>query len=87
MKLIYCNISIILIDFLGFKEVKTACCGNGTINGQCIPGAKLCPHRQDYLFWDGIHPTQAACKLVARALFRGSASYVRPINFARLVAN
>ncbi|KAI3725852.1 hypothetical protein L1987_65648 [Smallanthus sonchifolius] len=34
----------------GFKEVKTACCGNGTTD--CNVGVNLCSNRDDFLFWD-----------------------------------
>ncbi|KAL5706323.1 hypothetical protein ACHQM5_024509 [Ranunculus cassubicifolius] len=70
----------------GFKEVKTACCGNGTYNGHspCLPDAHLCSNRHEYLFWDLYHPTQAAAELAALTLYGGSKEFATPINFREL---
>ncbi|KAF2306325.1 hypothetical protein GH714_016449 [Hevea brasiliensis] len=71
----------------GFKEVKQACCGNGNFNGgaPCNASANLCPDRQEYLFWDWFHPSEAASRLAALTLFGGEVRYVTPMNFSRLV--
>ncbi|KAD2184610.1 hypothetical protein E3N88_41689 [Mikania micrantha] len=50
----------------GFKEVKTACCGNGTTD--CNVGVNLCSNRRDFLFWDKFHATEKASGLAALAL-------------------
>ncbi|KAK2988254.1 hypothetical protein RJ640_028638 [Escallonia rubra] len=71
----------------GFKNVKTACCGNGTFNGQspCRVGANLCSNRNDYLFWDMFHPTQAASELAALTLvYAEGPEFVKPMNFSQL---
>ncbi|KAE8659444.1 signal recognition particle 43 kDa protein [Hibiscus syriacus] len=69
-----------------FTDVKTACCGNGTLNAQgfCTPKANLCSNRDEYLFWDMFHPTQAASKLAAFTLYGGERRFVSPINFSQL---
>ncbi|KAF8013411.1 hypothetical protein BT93_I1305 [Corymbia citriodora subsp. variegata] len=71
-----------------FKDVKSACCGSGTLNaeGICEPNARLCPKRHEYLFWDLFHPTQAASKLAAVTLFTGGPRYVAPMNFSQLAS-
>ncbi|KAK1432594.1 hypothetical protein QVD17_09491 [Tagetes erecta] len=67
----------------GFKEVKSACCGNGTTD--CEVGVTLCSNRDDYLFWDKFHPTEKASELAALALVYGEGSeYVTPMNFSSL---
>ncbi|KAK1296622.1 GDSL esterase/lipase [Acorus calamus] len=69
------------------KEVKEACCGLGKYNGKtfCIgPSAKLCPKRDEYLFWDWYHPTQKASRIAAATLYEGLTKYVTPINFKQL---
>ncbi|KAM7470962.1 hypothetical protein LguiA_009145 [Lonicera macranthoides] len=69
-----------------FKNVETACCGSGILNGEhpCIPTANLCENRNEYLFWDLYHPTQAASKLAAVTLYGGELRFVSPINFGQL---
>ncbi|KAK3018051.1 hypothetical protein RJ639_005176 [Escallonia herrerae] len=67
----------------GFKDVKTACCGNGTV--ACKEGSNLCANRNDYLFWDWFHPTQAASELAALTLaFAEGPEFVKPVNFSQL---
>ncbi|XP_038699407.1 GDSL esterase/lipase At2g23540-like [Tripterygium wilfordii] len=71
----------------GIKETRKACCGNGTFNGltQCDQTTNLCAERQDHLFWDWFHPTQAVSRLAALTLYGGSRGLVTPMNFSRLV--
>ncbi|XP_050365487.1 GDSL esterase/lipase At5g55050-like [Argentina anserina] len=69
-----------------FTQVDTACCGTGKLNAEnfCKPDANLCTNRDQYLFWDRFHPTQAAYKLAAVTLYGGGPQFVTPINFAQL---
>ncbi|XP_059653920.1 GDSL esterase/lipase At5g55050-like [Cornus florida] len=69
-----------------FKDVQSACCGSGRLNAEvgCLPDANLCANRNEYLFWDLYHPTQAASRLAALTLYHGTPEYVAPINFAQL---
>ncbi|KAF5189149.1 GDSL esterase/lipase [Thalictrum thalictroides] len=69
---------------LNFTEISSACCGNGT--NPCSPNATLCPNRNQHLFWDLYHPTQAAAQLAALTLYGGSRRFVTPINFMQLAA-
>ncbi|KAK1432597.1 hypothetical protein QVD17_09494 [Tagetes erecta] len=67
----------------GFKEVKSACCGNGT--SICRVGVNLCSNRGDFLYWDHFHPTDKASELAALTLVYGEGTeYVTPINFSSL---
>ncbi|CAI0407889.1 unnamed protein product [Linum tenue] len=70
----------------GFKDGRGACCGQGALNAQtpCTPTANLCPIRDDYLFWDLLHPTQKAAQLAAVTLYSGPPFFVAPINFKQL---
>lgn len=72
---------------LGFKDVTNACCGSGRFNGKsgCTPNATLCDNRHEYLFWDLLHPTHAASKIAAAAIYDGSLHFAAPINFRQLV--
>ncbi|XP_062024821.1 GDSL esterase/lipase At5g55050-like [Rosa rugosa] len=69
-----------------FTQVEAACCGAGKLGGEsfCTPDANLCSNRDQYLFWDLFHPTQAASKLAAVTLYYGGPQFVSPINFAQL---
>ncbi|XP_038971640.1 GDSL esterase/lipase At5g55050-like [Phoenix dactylifera] len=70
----------------GMKEVRSACCGGGINNAQlpCTPTASMCPDRNEYLFWDFVHPTQATYNLVALQSFNGSQNFATPINLMQL---
>ncbi|KAK1587661.1 hypothetical protein Q3G72_015526 [Acer saccharum] len=66
----------------GLKNIDTPCCGNATY--QCNQTASLCTNRDEYLFWDWVHPTQFVSRLVALTLYGGSTRFVTPMNFSRL---
>ncbi|CAJ1971413.1 unnamed protein product [Sphenostylis stenocarpa] len=72
----------------GFSEVKAACCGLGELNARapCLPLSNLCPNRQDHIFFDQFHPTEAASRIFVNRLFDGTSSYAFPINMRQLVA-
>ncbi|KAJ8513364.1 hypothetical protein OPV22_003798 [Ensete ventricosum] len=74
---------------LGYKEIKTACCGAGKFNGEsgCTPNATYCSERHLYLFWDLLHPTHATSKLAGVAIYYGSQQFASPINFRQLVVD
>ncbi|PWA88024.1 Lipase, GDSL [Artemisia annua] len=72
----------------GFQVVETACCGNGTFNADkngCQSGSNLCINRDEYLFWDEFHPTQAAARQAALTLaYADGPEFVTPMNFSSL---
>ena len=72
----------------GFADVDSACCGGGRLNAQtgCTPNATYCSHRGQYLFWDGVHGTQATSKKGALAIFSAppQMGFAAPINFKQL---
>ncbi|KAM7255619.1 hypothetical protein ACFE04_008517 [Oxalis oulophora] len=53
----------------GFVEAKKGCCGTGTIEttsflcNQKTPGT--CSNASQYVFWDSVHPSQAANQIIA----------------------
>ncbi|KAG0534200.1 hypothetical protein BDA96_04G259300 [Sorghum bicolor] len=75
----------------GFREVASACCGGGRLNAQtgCTPNATYCSDRGEYLFWDGVHGTQATSKKGAVAIFSAppQMGFAAPINFKQLVSS
>uniref|UniRef100_R7W499 GDSL esterase/lipase n=1 Tax=Aegilops tauschii TaxID=37682 RepID=R7W499_AEGTA len=89
----YINIDGIFSDILrapgghGLKVTNRGCCGVGRNNGQvtCLPFQTPCPNRNEYLFWDAFHPTEAANVLVGqRAYVARLASDVHPVDLRTL---
>lgn len=72
----------------GFANVKDACCGLGKLNAEfpCLPIASLCSNRQDHVFWDPYHPTEAAARIFVDEIFNGPPKYISPINMNQLLA-
>ncbi|KAL8108228.1 GDSL esterase/lipase At1g29670-like [Apium graveolens] len=52
----------------GFKVTNEGCCGIGKYRGQitCLPGISTCTNRNEYLFWDAYHPTEATNRIGAK---------------------
>ncbi|CAN8315354.1 unnamed protein product [Cochlearia groenlandica] len=67
-KFLYANVYDPVIDMMqnpskyGFKETKKGCCGTGYLETSfmCNVLSKTCPNHKDHLFWDSIHPSEAA---------------------------
>ncbi|XP_047964955.1 GDSL esterase/lipase At5g08460-like [Salvia hispanica] len=62
----------------GFKVKDSACCGgrdgsNGT-KPRCSKDTVICPNRNEYLFWDAAHATEAGNRILA-ALLRNTTSF------------
>ncbi|KAJ3683710.1 hypothetical protein LUZ60_013937 [Juncus effusus] len=70
----------------GFTEVKAACCGLGDLNAKvaCLPISTYCSNRNDHIFWDFYHPTEATARMITNTAFHGSAPFVFPINIKQL---
>ncbi|KAK3140026.1 hypothetical protein QOZ80_5AG0394360 [Eleusine coracana subsp. coracana] len=71
----------------GLREVEVACCGGGKFNGEvgCTVATSLCADRDEFLFWDFVHGTQAAYRRAVHAFFYGTARDAGPVNLAQLV--
>ncbi|XP_011008871.1 PREDICTED: GDSL esterase/lipase APG [Populus euphratica] len=56
----------------GFQEARRGCCGTGTVETTillCNPKSLgTCPNATKYVFWDSVHPSQAANQVLADAL-------------------
>jgi len=71
----------------GFKDGKSACCGNGKrLNAEqpCKPDSKVCGDRDKNLFWDQFHPSQAANELLALSIYEGDYTKTAPLNINQL---
>ncbi|EYU28214.1 hypothetical protein ABFS82_14G321100 [Erythranthe guttata] len=70
----------------GFGVLNRGCCGIGRNRGQitCLPFQTPCPERNQYIFWDAFHPTEAVNVLFGQRAFNGSTHFVYPINIQQL---
>ncbi|KAL0328933.1 UNVERIFIED_CONTAM: GDSL esterase/lipase [Sesamum calycinum] len=71
----------------GFRVKNAGCCGVGRNNGQitCLPLQTPCRNRNEYLFWDAFHPTEAANVIVGRRSYSAQkASDAYPFDIRRL---
>ncbi|KAK9054285.1 hypothetical protein SSX86_025363 [Deinandra increscens subsp. villosa] len=70
----------------GFTVRDRACCGVGRNLGQitCLPLATPCFIRDQYVFWDAFHPSQAANAVLAQRAYSGSTTDSFPINVQQL---
>ncbi|KFK44793.1 hypothetical protein AALP_AA1G304100 [Arabis alpina] len=71
----------------GFTDTNTACCGVGRNGGQltCLPGQPPCLNRDEHVFWDAFHPTDAANTIIAQRSYQAqSSSDVYPIDISTL---
>ncbi|KAK3160046.1 hypothetical protein QOZ80_1BG0054580 [Eleusine coracana subsp. coracana] len=73
----------------GFSVLDRGCCGVGRNNGQitCLPLQRPCDDRDQYVFWDAFHPTEAANRIYAAKAFNStSTADAYPINVSQLAA-
>ncbi|KAL7129794.1 hypothetical protein ABFS83_13G091600 [Erythranthe nasuta] len=71
----------------GFRVSNAGCCGVGRNNGQitCLPFQNSCQNRDEYVFWDAFHPTEAANIIVGRRAYSAEkASDAHPFDIRRL---
>ncbi|CAL5040560.1 unnamed protein product [Urochloa decumbens] len=68
----------------GFTDIADACCGGGRLGAEegCSPNATLCANRDQYYFWDAVHPTQRAAFLLRRP---GQVHHAHQLQAAALV--
>ncbi|GKV09728.1 hypothetical protein SLEP1_g21184 [Rubroshorea leprosula] len=73
----------------GFKEGDIACCGSGTHRGDgcgyLTVAYELCSNPNEYVFFDGGHPTEAANIQLTELLWNGTTNVTWPINLSQLV--
>ncbi|WJX63902.1 hypothetical protein P8452_48734 [Trifolium repens] len=75
-KLIFADTYPLVLDLIdnpsdyGFKVSNTSCCNVDTsIGGLCLPNSKMCKNRNEYVFWDAFHPSDAANAILAEKFF------------------
>ncbi|KAM7524932.1 hypothetical protein LguiA_014834 [Lonicera macranthoides] len=75
------------ISSSGIRVTNAGCCGVGRNNGQitCLPLQTPCRNRNEYLFWDAFHPTEAANVILGRRSYSAeSPSDAYPFDIRRL---
>ncbi|KAJ7968806.1 GDSL esterase/lipase [Quillaja saponaria] len=69
----------------GFKVFSVGCCPVGK-NGQCNPSQAPCQNRNEYLFWDSFHPTEAVNQITAARSYKASSPFdTYPMDISHLV--
>ncbi|XP_016495817.2 GDSL esterase/lipase At5g08460-like [Nicotiana tabacum] len=67
----------------GFEVKDRGCCGVGR-RITCLPLSVPCFNRDQYLFWDAFHPTQAVNQILARKAYSGSLDDCYPMNVQQM---
>ncbi|CAM8937086.1 unnamed protein product [Rhodiola kirilowii] len=72
----------------GFSVTDRGCCGIGKNRGQitCLPFQIPCPNRNEYVFWDAFHPTEAVNVILGRKAFNGDQTMAYPWNIEQLAS-
>ncbi|GAV61417.1 Lipase_GDSL domain-containing protein [Cephalotus follicularis] len=71
----------------GFKESNIACCGTGTNRGTgCgrTTAYELCSDPNEYVFFDGGHPTESCYSELGELLWNGTSDVTWPLNMKQL---
>eukprot|EP01018_Ginkgo_biloba_P022952 Gb_30432 [translate_table: standard] len=70
----------------GFTVTNRGCCGIGRNRGQitCLPQQLPCANRNQHVFWDAFHPTEAVNIILSRKAYSGPPSDSYPINVMQL---
>nr|KYP36370.1 GDSL esterase/lipase At1g29670 family [Cajanus cajan] len=92
-RFIYINVSGIVQDIIrnpssfGIRVTNEGCCSVGRNNGEvtCLPLQPPCWNRNEFLFWDAFHLTEAANSVIGRRAYNAqSESDAYPIDINRL---
>ncbi|KAF5778935.1 putative triacylglycerol lipase [Helianthus annuus] len=70
----------------GFTVTDSGCCGIGRNQGEitCLPFSAPCVNRDQHVFWDAFHPTQAANRILAEKAYNGPPSDCYPMNVKQM---
>ncbi|KAI9120892.1 hypothetical protein K1719_007925 [Acacia pycnantha] len=75
-------------NFLGFKVQNASCCKTVTSTGLCVANGTPCEDRNEYVFWDGFHTTEAVNEIFAESAYNASnPDFTYPNNIARLLSS
>ncbi|XP_042493654.1 GDSL esterase/lipase At1g71691-like [Macadamia integrifolia] len=70
----------------GLSVIDRGCCGIGRNSGQitCLPFQTPCSNRDQYVFWDAFHPTEAVNIIMGKEFFSGNTNLAYPMNIQKL---
>ena len=69
----------------GFKVTNASCCPSRA-DGQCVPDQVPCDNRNEYIFYDEIHPTTAVNNITAAESYSSSnPGFAYPVDIKHLV--
>jgi len=77
-----------VVEFSGFRVINGGCCRVGRNSGvvTCVPMQQPCSNRNEVLYWDAYHPSEAANTIVGRRAFNApSTSDAYPVDINTLV--
>ncbi|KAK7245598.1 hypothetical protein RIF29_40445 [Crotalaria pallida] len=85
-KFIFINSTAGSIDeSFGFNVSAAGCCSTRT-DGQCVPDETPCQNRNEYVFFDEFHPTEAVNMLTAMASYNApNSDFAYPMDIKHLV--
>ncbi|XWS70962.1 hypothetical protein CRYUN_Cryun03dG0095900 [Craigia yunnanensis] len=69
-KFSYLNPSPKPVDLSSFVRNGSSCQTGGGGGELCVRNSKPCSNRSQYLFWDGVHPTDAYNEVVAKSAYQ-----------------
>ncbi|EXB58273.1 GDSL esterase/lipase [Morus notabilis] len=70
----------------GFKVWNVGCCAVNNNTGQCVPNKTPCENRNEYVFWDSFHPTEALNLITAKRVYNAyDPSDCYPMDISSLV--
>ncbi|XP_076956563.1 GDSL esterase/lipase At2g31550-like [Bidens hawaiensis] len=63
----------------GFTQTKVGCCGTGFLEAGpiCTPYTPLCSNPSNHLFFDSIHPSEAAYRYITKSLLKQILGYMK----------
>ncbi|KAF1881898.1 hypothetical protein Lal_00038540 [Lupinus albus] len=73
------------VDSSGLKVLNAGCCSTRT-DGQCVPDETPCMNKNEYMFWDQFHTTEASNLLTAIVSYNASnTDFTYPMDIKHLV--
>ncbi|KAI9121450.1 hypothetical protein K1719_008483 [Acacia pycnantha] len=73
--------------FLALKNQKDSCCETVSSSGLCARNERPCENRDEHVYWDGLHRTDAAHKIYALSQYNASnPNFAYPMDINHLLS-